>query len=79
MDLLVTKAEKGQSWLLRDLLGRMSGKVVQEAERFTIVPAGPALATMRTMRLHGYSSLDEALMAIETHTRGVCRREELDE
>lgn len=78
MDLVVTKAEEDHVWLLRDLLGRNSGKVVQKAELFTIIPAGPALATMRTLKLDRYSSIDAALAAIERHTRGVCHLDGLD-
>ena len=40
-----------------------------------VEPEGKAIATMTGMRCGPFATLDEALAMIETHTRGVCRRE----
>jgi hypothetical protein len=40
-----------------------------------VEPDGKATAIMTGMRCGPFVSLDEALAMIETHTRGVCRRE----
>lgn len=74
MDVIVSKIEGQEEWTLTDLLGRPMGRIVQDGTRdFTIIPDGNASETMAEM-LHGpHASLDSALQAIETHTRGVCR------
>lgn len=63
------------AWLLTDLLGRSMGLIRANGETFAVVPEGKAYETMKGMRCGPFGSLDEALAAIETHTRGVCRRE----
>jgi hypothetical protein len=74
MDLIVAQADDGDAWLLTDLLGRPMGQVKFGEQTFTIEPAGQALVPMKGLRAGPYASLDEALAAIERHTRGVCRR-----
>lgn len=75
MDILVTSVQQGSEWLLTDLLGRAMGVIVKtEGGAFQITPDGNAKATMTGMRNGPFSSLDDALATIETHTRGVCRR-----
>src|SRR4051812_46908800 len=44
-----------------------------DAGIFKIQPEGHAVQTMALLISKSYSSLDEALAAIEEHTRGVCR------
>ena len=74
MDLIVSRTDVGE-WVLTDLLGRPMGLISETAGRdFTIQPAGPAVEPMTGLRPGPYDSLDEALAAIERHTRGVCRR-----
>ena len=74
LDVIVSKVEGQDKWTLTDLLGRPMGRILGDgAKNFTIVPDGNASETMAGM-LHGpHPSLDSALKAIETHTRGVCR------
>lgn len=75
MDLIVTASEDGNEWSLTDLLGRSMGCVVTTAERQLVVePSGVALETMAGMSRGTFRSLDEAIAAIETHTRSACRR-----
>jgi hypothetical protein len=75
MDVTVTPAADGKAWLLTDLLGRDMGCVAQTASKvFVIQPAGLAVDTFAGINSAKYESLDRALAAIETHTRGVCRR-----
>jgi hypothetical protein len=63
------------SWGLTDLLGRDMGRVTEiSAGVFMIQPAGNAIETLAAITSPAYASLDEALAAIEVHTRGVCRR-----
>lgn len=74
MDLIVARAE-GADWSLTDLLGRAMGEIVErEPGAFTIRPEGQAVGAMAGLRPGPYPSLDDALAAIERHTRGVCRR-----
>jgi hypothetical protein len=76
MDLTVTRIDGATAWDLIDLLGRSSGCVVQDEKGFfRIHPAGQGSETMRPLTTMSYNSLDDALAAIETETRGVCRRE----
>ena len=75
MDVIVDTGPREGTWTLVDLLGRTMGVIVEEApQTFFVRPAGNAIATMKTMRAGPFNSLDQALAAIETHTRGVCRR-----
>jgi hypothetical protein len=75
MDVIVRASDDEKSWTLSDLLGRTMGVIVEEAPQvFVVRPAGNAADTMRDMRTGPFPSLDQALAAIETHTRGVCRR-----
>jgi hypothetical protein len=73
---MVKPASDRNGWVLTDLLGRPMG-VIRTTDRtdFLIEPDGNAKATMNGMRCGPFPSLDEALATIETHTRGVCRRE----
>ncbi len=73
MDVNVTPArtERG-TWILSDLLRRPVGQIAQilEAE-FVIHPTqGSRLSGIKS---GPYPSLDAALSAIETHTRGQCQ------
>ncbi len=75
MDLIV-KPSSSTRWDLIDLLGRNAGHVeLALSGSFRVIPSGRALVTMATLSPGPYCSLDAALAAIETHTRGVCRRE----
>ncbi len=73
MDVNVTpaRAERG-TWILSDLLRRPIGHIRQIlAAEFVICP-------LQGFRLSGiktgpYPSLDAALSAVETHTRGQCQ------
>ena len=74
MDVIVTQMPDN-SWGLTDLLGRGMGRVSEiSAGAFMIQPAGNAIKTLAAITSPKYASLDDALAAIETHTRGVCRR-----
>ena len=65
-----------KEWLLTDLLGRSMGVIrTTDSGHVRVEPDGKATATMTGMRCGPFASLDEALAMIETHTRGVCRRE----
>ena len=73
---MVKSADEAGSWTLTDLLGRSMGDIAETAAgRFMIQPAGHALETMAGAELGPHPSLDAALAQIETHTRGVCRRD----
>jgi hypothetical protein len=75
MDVIVTATEGGTVWQLTDLLGRSMGRITANAPRqFMIHPEGHALETMAGIDQGPHASLDAALAEIETHTRGVCRR-----
>lgn len=75
MDLIVDAGPREGTWTLVDLLGRTMGVIVEEAPQTVFVrPAGKAIATMKSMRAGPFNALDQALAAIEIHTRGVCRR-----
>jgi hypothetical protein len=75
MDVTVTPAADGKTWTLTDLLGRDMGSVAETAPKvFVIQAAGLAVGTFAAISSKKYESLDRALAAIETHTRGVCRR-----
>lgn len=71
---MVTPSDDGQGWTLADLLGRSMGRISTDADTFTIHPDGHAVETMTGIKSGPFSSLDAALTEIETHTRGVCRR-----
>ncbi len=75
MDVIVTPTDDGKAWSLTDLLGRQMGRIAEtSARQFTIHPDGHALETMLGIQHGPFTSLDDALAAIEKHTRGVCRR-----
>ena len=75
MDVLVTTTPEGNSWGLTDLLGREMGRIAEiRPGAFMIQPAGNAMETLAEIVSPSYASLDDALAAIEVHTRGVCRR-----
>lgn len=76
LDVMVKPAADPNEWLLTDLLGRSMGVVRRsDGGTFLVEPGGNAKLTMTGMRCGPFHSLDDALAAIETHTRGVCRRE----
>jgi hypothetical protein len=59
-----------------DLLGRDMGRITEAKPGvFMIAPEGNASETLAAIISQSYASLDAALASIETHTRGVCRRE----
>jgi hypothetical protein len=73
LDIIITP-DGDARWKLTDLLGRSMGHIEKSLDdRFTIHPAGQAVATMAGLQHGLHPSLDVALAAIETHTRGVCR------
>jgi hypothetical protein len=75
VDVTVTATPDNTAWTLTDLLGRDMGCVREVgAGIFKIQPEGRAVETMAALVSKSYASLDEALAAIEEHTRGVCRR-----
>ena len=73
MDVNVTpvRTQRG-TWILSDLLRRPVGQIAQIVDgEFVIHPAqGSRLSGIRS---GPYPSLDTALSAIETHTRGQCQ------
>ncbi len=73
MDVNVTPArtERG-TWILSDLLRRPVGQIDQISNaEFVICPTqGSKLFGIKS---GPYASLDAALLAIETHTRGQCQ------
>lgn len=74
MDVIVTQMPDN-SWGLTDLLGRDMGCVTEISPgAFMIQPAGNAIETFAAITSPTYASLDDALAAIEEHTRGECRR-----
>ena len=74
MDLIVARADGGE-WTLTDLLGRMMGTIVEcKPGGLAIHPEGRAVEAMAGLKPGPYASVDDALAAIERHTRGVCRR-----
>ena len=76
--MIVTPATDSGMWNLTDLLGRSMGHVAEvTAGQFRISPDGKAVETMAGINQGPYASLDDALAAIETHTRGVCRRRDV--
>jgi hypothetical protein len=75
MDVIVTPSAEAGKWTLIDLLGRDMGCVAEtEIGIFRIKPQGHAVAAMAALTSKTYTSLDNALAAIEGHTRAVCRR-----
>jgi hypothetical protein len=74
MDITVTRAADDRlAWDLTDLLGRPVGRITGAGHRFVIEPGERAQSSMAGLKAGPYASLDEALTAIETHTRGACR------
>jgi hypothetical protein len=74
LDIAVTLADDGNGWSLTDLLGRSMGRITEaSAQQLTIHPDGHALETTVGIGPGPFASLDAALVAIEKHTRGVCR------
>ena len=74
LDVMVNPVTGRNEWRLTDLLGRSMGVIRADGGAFAIEPKGKARETMKGMSCGPFASLDEALAAIETHTRGVCRR-----
>lgn len=75
LDVIVKPLASQTEWLLSDLLGRPMGVIRLAGGTFAVEPYGNACETMEKMRYGPFGSLDDALAAIERHTRGVCRRE----
>jgi hypothetical protein len=73
MDITVKVRADGASWSLVDLLGRSMGQIVQTGSALSIEPAGHAVDTMRSMKRGPFATLNDALLEIETRTRGTCR------
>jgi hypothetical protein len=75
LDIIVTPKGNSKAWSLTDVLDRPMGQIAgTSAMQFTIYPDGHALETMIGIQHGPFASLDDALAAIEKHTRGVCRR-----
>jgi len=75
MDVIVNKIPDSNNWALADLLGRDVGRISEIREGvFIIQPAGNAVRTLKAIASRSYASVDDALAAIEEHTRGQCRR-----
>ena len=73
MDLSIKRLAE-QTWVMSDLLGRRAGSVEQAADgSFRVVPAGHAVEKLRYMSPGPFPSLNAALAAVETQTRGSCR------
>ncbi len=73
MDITVKPVSR-TAWSLIDLLGRDVGTVHEnEPEEFRIEPGERVADNMKAMKLGPYSTLDQALSAIETFTRSTCR------
>jgi hypothetical protein len=77
LDVIVTPGEA--SWKLVDLLGRPMGRIAETPKQFVIHPAGCAKETMSKLDRGPHASLDAALDEIEKHTRGVCRRNPIED
>ena len=74
MDITVMPRADNKVWDLRDLLGRSMGHVSEDdTGKFTVYPDGHAAETMAKLPAGPYVSLNDALLKIETLTRGVCR------
>jgi hypothetical protein len=78
MDITVKAEAGGASWTLVDLLGRSMGQIVLSGSTLSIEPAGHALETMQSMKRGPFATLNDALLEIETHTRGTCQLAEAD-
>ena len=75
LDIIVKPIGNSKACSLTDLLGRPMGQIVEtSAMQFTIHPDGHALETMIGIQHGPFASLDDALAAIEKHTRGICQR-----
>jgi hypothetical protein len=74
MDIVITEVMDDR-WTLTDLLGRSMGYVEKAPDGIHhIIPEAHALETFGTLGKATFTSLDLALSAIETQTRGTCRR-----
>ena len=75
MDIVVTPTAGHQKvWTLADLLGRPLGHIRQErGPQFFIDPEARGRDNLANVNLGPHSSLDQALIALERHTRGVCQ------
>ena len=75
LDIIVKPIGNSKACSLTDLIGRPMGQIAEtSAMQFTIHPDGHALETMIGIQHGPFATLDDALAAIEKHTRGVCRR-----
>jgi ABC-type amino acid transport substrate-binding protein len=76
LDIIVTR-DGDTIWRLVDLLGRSTGYIQKSSQdEFAIYPEGKAEQTMKGIKYASYLSLDDALAAIETHTRSACRHDQ---
>jgi len=73
MDVVVTPAStRGSTWVLNDLLGRKLGEIQQApGEGFFLALVSETALT--GIKPGPYQSLDDAMSAIEKHTRGPCQ------
>jgi hypothetical protein len=78
MDITVKAEAGGASWTMIDLLGRSMGQIIQSGSTLSIEPAGHAVETMQSMKRGPFATLNDALLEIETHTRGTCQLAEAD-
>lgn len=75
MDLIVARTGDPTVWVLNDLLERDIGSIVEApSNTFNIHVVATNRDLLGGLKLGPYTSLDSALAAIETHTRGICRR-----
>ncbi|MCJ2063044.1 hypothetical protein MKK63_10020 [Methylobacterium sp. J-088] len=77
MDVVVTPTgSEGNSWTLKDRLGRVLGAVDQDDEELFQITPDP-LGTLKSVpRTH--ATLDKAMTAIAKHTHGECTLESQD-
>jgi hypothetical protein len=70
VDVVVTRLETADAWLLRDRLGRDLGLIGYVAQGFVVRPL-PA-AALSAVALRSFATLDDAMAEIATHAKGVC-------
>ena len=75
MDVTVTQAaDCRRAWTLTDLLGRPMGRITEaRGPGFMIDPDERAPLAMVELRRGPYSSLDDAMKALERQMHGTCR------
>jgi hypothetical protein len=70
MDVLVKRAEAAKAWHLVDRLGRDLGLISWSAQGFVIRPVPET--TLSAVALRPFATLDDAMVEIATHAKGVC-------